>query len=295
MSLATTRAAVSRARPGLPRAPTGTGIGLRSCHIAQVLAEVPPVPFFELLADNHVAPGGLVRAQVLAVAARWPVTLHCVGMNVAGTDPLDLAYLTRMAALADVTGAAWVSDHLCFTACHGRQFHDLLPIPYTAEALIHVAARVQAIQEVLGRPLVIENVSAYIGFDASQMSEAQFLAELVDRTGCRLLLDVNNLYVNHVNNGELLAPYLGALPLDAVVQLHLAGYEDRGDHLIDAHNNPVSKPVWQLYREVVALLPQVPTLIEWDNDVPAFEVLQDQARKAEDIRRQAQRQHRVTR
>lgn len=280
---------VARAAAGAVPRLSGTGIGLRACHLDQVLAEQPDVPYFELLADNHVAPGGLVRAQLDAVAARWPITLHCVGMNVAGTDPLDLAYLVQMSMLADRTGAAWISDHLCFTACHGRQFHDLLPIPYTSDALDHVVGRVQAIQEMLGRPLVLENVSAYVRFRDSQMSEAQFLSELVARTECRVLLDLNNLYVNHVNNDESMTAYLAALPLTAVVQLHLAGFERQGDLLVDAHNNPVSPPVWSLCLEVMKRLPTVPALIEWDNDIPPFAALQQQAQKAEQIREAVQR------
>jgi uncharacterized protein (UPF0276 family) len=262
---------------------SGAGIGLRTCHIDQVLRDLPDVPWFELLADNHLAAGGLVRAQVEAVRAHYPLALHCVDMNLAGADPLDLGYLRRVRDLRDRCGATWVSDHLCFTAVDGRNYHDLLPIPYTEEALTHVARRILMIQDFLGERLLVENVSSYLRFAESPLTEAQFLGALAREADCLLLLDVNNLYVNQVNHGDDLDTCLDALPLDRVMEIHLGGYEPKDGYLLDAHNNPVSEPVWRLYERVAGLLPDVPTLIEWDNDIPAFSVLLSEAERASRI------------
>lgn len=268
----------------MPGKPAGAGIGLRSQHVNELLDHGTDVPWFELLADNHLASGGLILAQLEALRERWPLTLHCVGLNVGGTDPLNQAYLDRIQALSGLVSAAWISDHLCFTTCHGHQYHDLLPLPYTEAALNHIAGRVHRIQEQFDQPLMLENVSAYLRFRESALTEAEFLAELVQRTGCRILLDVNNLYVNHINHGDNVGAYLAALPLQAVGEIHLAGYQDQGDYLLDAHNNRVSQPVWKLFEQVIALIPDTPVLIEWDNEIPEFAVLRDEARKAEEIR-----------
>jgi len=261
----------------------GAGIGLRICHIEALLQHRPSVPWLELLADNHLAEGGLTAAQVEAVAALYPLTVHCVGMNLAGSDPLDRTYVARVRDLQARTGAAWVSDHLCFTAEGGRYYHELLPFPYTDEALRHLAARVAQVQDWLGEPILVENLSAYLRFADTPMSEAQFLAELCRATDCRILLDVNNLYVNQVNHGEDPDAYLAALPLERVGEVHLAGYAERPGYLLDAHNNPVSAPVWALYRRVCRRLPGVATLIEWDDDIPDLDILVREAARAEAI------------
>lgn len=269
----------------------GAGIGLRTCHIDEVLRERPGVPWFELLADNHLTQGGLVQAHVDAVRSDYPLTLHCVDMNLGGGDPIDLAYLARIRDLRDRCAAAWVSDHLCFTAVDGRNYHDLLPIPYTEEALRRVVDRVVSVQDFLGEPILVENVSSYLRFAESAVTEAQFLRELARDTDCFLLLDVNNLYVNHVNHGDELQTYLDALPLDRVREIHLGGYEPKDGFLLDAHNNPVSEPVWTLCEQVAGLLPDVPVLIEWDNDIPAFPVLRAEAARAEAVLRRAGVRH----
>lgn len=261
--------------------PAGAGIGLCSQQVHRLLDHGTDVPWFELLADNYLAAGGLIVAQLEALRERWPLTLHCVGMNVGGTDPLDETYLGQIKILSKCTDAAWISDHLCFTAYHGRHYHDLLPVPYTEAALDHIAGRVQCIQEYFGQPLVLENVSAYLRFRESVLTEAEFLAELVQRTGCAILLDVNNLYVNHANHGDDIDTYLAALPMHAVREIHLAGYQDHGDYLLDAHNHRVSEPVWSLFERVIAKAPHTPVLIEWDKDIPEFAVLREEARKAE--------------
>ena len=268
-----------RARPE-DRLIAGAGVGLRHCHLEQILREHPPVPWLELLADNHLAEGGPERAWLDAISAHYPLTLHCVGMNLAGCDPLDHKYVQQIRRLRERTGAAWVSDHLCFTAHGRRHYHELLPFPYTEEALRHVSERVLAAQDLLQAPLVVENVSAYLRFADSSLSEAEFLAALTRATDCELLLDLNNLYVNHVNHGDAIDAYLAALPLARVREVHLAGHAVKPGYLLDAHNDHVSPPVWTLFRRLMRSLPEVPVLIEWDNDIPALAVLLAEAERA---------------
>ena len=262
---------------------SGVGIGLRDPHFQQLMDQDHGVPWLELLADNFLARGGLTPLQLDRIAERYPVTMHCVGMNLGGTDPLDLSYLEAIGAVASRARPAWISDHLCFTACHGRHYHDLLPLPYDDEAVRHVARRIQQVQDFLGRRLVVENVSAYVRATAP-LSEAQFVAAVCDEADCELLLDINNLYVNQVNLGFAALRALEALPLARVREIHLAGYEDTGHFLIDAHNHRVSEPVWQIYRQVAQRLPDVPVCIEWDNDIPALGVLLAEARRARTLR-----------
>jgi uncharacterized protein (UPF0276 family) len=262
----------------------GTGLGLRNAHIDRVLSERPPVPWFEILADNHTAPGGLIPRQLAAVRADYPITLHCVGMSLGGTDPLDLAYLRAIKRLIQTYEPVQVSDHLCFSSHANYQYHDLLPLPYTEEVLLHVADRIQRVQDFLGVRLLVENVSSYLTYRHSTLGEAEFLAALAETADCDLLFDVNNAYVNQINHGAPAGDFLQQLPLARIREIHLAGYEDKGDYLVDAHNNRVSDPVWALFADVVQQLPDVPVLIEWDNDLPALEILLDEAACAERIR-----------
>ena len=263
---------------------TGTGLGLRSAHITRVLSEQPPVPWFEILADNHTAPGGLVPRQLAAVRADYPVTFHCVGMSLGGTDPLDYDYLRSIKRLMQTYEPAQVSDHLCFSSHASHQYHDLLPLPYTGAALRHVSERIRRVQDFLGVRLLVENVSSYLTYRHSTLTEAEFLAALVEAADCDLLFDVNNAYVNEVNHGAPASDFLRHLPLERIREVHLAGYEDKGDYLIDAHNNRVSAPVWALFADVIRLLPEVPVLIEWDNKLPTLDILLDEAARAERIR-----------
>lgn len=258
----------------------GAGIGLRSTHIAEVLEHRPPVPWFELLADNHLASGGLIPAQVGAVREHYPLTFHCVGLSLAGCDPLDTGYLRAVKRLMADFEPAWVSEHLCFSRVAGHHYHDLLPIPYTEEALEHVAARIRQVQDFLGQRLLVENVSSYLQFSESTLSEAQFLRALVERADCELLLDINNLFVNAHNHGFDADACLDAMPFERVREIHLAGYEDRGSYLLDAHNARVSPGVWALYQRALRHCGDVPTLIEWDYALPEFAVLQAEAGRA---------------
>lgn len=262
----------------------GAGVGLRSAHIARVLSERPDVSWFEVLADNHIASGGLIPRQLAAVRADYPIAFHCVGMSLGGTDPLDGEYLRAMSRMIRTFEPVQVSDHLCFTSHASHQYHDLLPLPYTEEALRHVSARVQQVQDILGQRILVENISSYVSYRHATLSEAQFLGALCEEADCDLLLDMNNAYVNEINHGQCAADFFRDLPLQRIREIHLAGYEDCGEYLIDAHNNRVSDPVWDLFADAIAQLPDVPVLIEWDNEIPSLEILLAEAARAEAIR-----------
>jgi uncharacterized protein (UPF0276 family) len=250
---------------------SGFGLGLRPEHYADVLGgheAAGRVDWFEAITENHLVGGGRPLHVLDRVRERWPVAMHGVSLSIGGTAPLDEAYLGRVRALADRCAPAWISDHLCWTGVNGLNLHDLLPLPYTAEALDHVAARVQHAQEILRRPLVLENVSSYVAYASDECSEWEFLVELVRRTGCELLLDVNNVYVGARNHGYDAAAFLDAIPRGAVRQFHLAGHADHGDHVIDTHDAPVCEAVWALYERAVRRFGAVPTLLERDDAIP---------------------------
>jgi hypothetical protein len=255
----------------------GVGLGLRSQHIDEVLQTQPAVPWFELLTDNHMAPGGLIPVQLEAIRSNYPITFHCVGMSLGGTDPVDVEYLRGIKTLIERYQPSLVSDHLCFSQHGQHHYHDLLPLPYNEETLHHFSKRITQIQDILDTRILIENVSSYLSYRASTLSEAEFISELLSRTDCDLLLDINNIYVNAVNHGFSASEYLSKIPMQRVREIHLAGYEDRDSYLLDAHNSRVSPPVWELYEEVISEYPDIPTLIEWDNDIPSFTVLREEA------------------
>jgi len=259
---------------------SGAGLGLRTQHINEVLCTKPDVPWFELLTDNHMAPGGLIPMQLEAIRSNYPITFHCVGMSLGGTDPLDMEYLRGVKTLIDRYQPSLVSDHLCFSQHGQHSYHDLLPLPFNEETLHHFSERITKIQDILKTRILVENVSSYLSYRASTISEAEFISELLSRTDCSLLLDINNIYVNAVNHGFSASEYLSQIPMQRVREIHLAGYEDRKTHLLDAHNNRISSPVWELYEEVVSKYADIPTLIEWDNDIPSFAVLCEEAETA---------------
>jgi len=277
---------MSGQRAGLPElclSKHSVGLGLRSAHIDQILQQRPDVPWFEVLMENHTARGGLIPVQLAAVREQYPISLHCVGMSIAGVDPLDMDYLATLKWMVEQYQPVQVSDHLCFTKYGKHQFNDLLPFPFTEESFHHVSGRIKQTQDYLGIKILIENVSSYLQFEASEMSEAGFLSELVCETGCGILLDINNAYVNEFNHDCSARDFIDTLPIDSVGEVHLAGYEDKSDYLIDAHNNRVSAPVWALFEYYLQCAKGAPILIEWDNDIPEFSVLLDEAQKAERI------------
>ncbi len=256
------------------------GLGLRSPHIEQILATQPNVPWFELLTDNWLDASGIDGFLLDKVTEQYPVTLHGVGMNLGGIDPLNLNYLAKVKALAERCETRWISDHLSFSAVEGKQLHDLAPLPYTEESLQHMVTRIKQAQDFLGRSLLVENISAYLAYEHTTINEADFLNYLAHETQCEILLDVNNLYVNQKNLGHNAIEFINTLNEGVVKEIHLGGYTDKGDYFLDAHNNPVSEPVWSLYDIAMQKFIDVPTLIEWDNDLPDFQVLIEEQQKA---------------
>jgi len=265
-------------RWGLPD--LGIGIGLRTGHFPHILAEHPAVDWFEVLSENFMDTGGRPMHVLDQIAERYPVALHGVSMSIGSTDPLDHDYLRKLKALAARTRAHWVSDHLCWTGVMGRNVHDLLPMPYTEEALRHTAARVKTVSEVLERPLILENPSSYVEFAASSMPEWEFLSRLAEDADCGLLLDVNNVYVSSFNHGFDARTYIDAIPADRVVQYHVAGHTNKGTHIVDTHSDHAVDEVWDLYRRAWSRTGPTATLYEWDDEIPAFDVVLAEARKA---------------
>ncbi len=265
---------------------TGAGVGLRSTHYQTILETLPEVPWFEALTDNYMGPGGLPHHYLERISTQYPITFHGVGLSLGSLDPLDDQYLRRLKALIHRYRPQLVSDHLCWSSFDGVHGNDLFPLPYSEEALRHIVQRIQQVQDYLGQRIVIENVSSYLTFQSSDMTEWAFLAEVVTEADCDLLCDVNNIYVSASNHGFDPLTYLKALPADRVREIHLAGYEDEGTHLLDTHGAPVHEPVWTLYAQAMALFGPVPTLIEWDTNIPDFAVLQQEAAKAQAIMEQ---------
>jgi uncharacterized protein len=270
---------------GLPS--LGDGVGLRDVHFAHLMATPPDqwgVDWFEVISENFLDHQGWAARVLEHVAAHRPVVMHGVSLSIGGADPLDMAYVRKLRALAEHVRPAWISDHLCWTGFAGVNTHDLLPMPLTAESLAHVADRVRAVQDVLGRPLILENPSTYLEFTASTMPEWAFLGALAEDSGCGLLLDVNNVYVSGHNHGFDPAAYIDALPAEHIVQMHLAGPAVAGACLIDTHDQPVPAPVWGLYQCAQRRAPGVSTLLEWDANIPAFPELVAELAKAKVVR-----------
>ena len=258
----------------------GAGIGLRSLHHETILRERPGVPWFEVLVENYLAQGSAPLDHLGAIRADYPVTFHGVGLSLGSTDPLDMRHLRRLRELIERYEPAWYSDHLSWISVGGDYVHDLLPLPYTEEAAHHVAGRIRQVQDFLGRRVLVENVSSYLAYEASALEEWDFLRLVVEEADCDVLLDVSNVYVSAHNHEFDPRLYLAAIPPERVRELHLAGYDDRGTHLLDTHGAPVHAPVWELYETALARFGPVPTLLEWDTDIPSFEVLQAEAARA---------------
>lgn len=261
----------------------GFGLGLRSQYHQEVLDQLPAVDWFEVISENYLVGGGKPLYYLDAIAERYPLVMHGVSLSIGGPHPLDRDYLRQLRTLAERIGPRWVSDHLCWSRGNAHQLHDLLPLPFTEECLAHVAERVRQVQDALGRPLVLENVSSYLRCADSEMSEWEFLAALVERSGCELLLDVNNVYVNARNQGFDPWAFIRALPAGAIRQLHLAGHSDYGHYLIDTHDAPVSDPVWRLYLRTLEHLGPVATLLERDDHLPPLDELLAELDKAREL------------
>ena len=273
------------------RGDLGHGIGLRREHFAALLEDgVPTVPdgvdWFEIISENFMGIGGRPAAVLQRVRRDVPVVCHGVSMSLGSTDPLNVEYLDALRTLADRTEAAWVSDHLCWSSLGGHYGHDLWPMPLTEESLEHMVHRVAAVQDHLGRQILVENPSTYVAFAASCIDEGEFLAALCERADCGLLLDVNNVYVSAANHGFDANAYIDGLPPGRIGQIHLAGHQDRGSYLFDSHDAPVIDPVWALYRRVLLRTGPVSTLVEWDENVPPITDVIGQSQKARTIERE---------
>ena len=261
----------------------GHGVGLRRDHFERVLSGPACVDWFEAISENFMVDGGRPLDVLTRVRERYPSVLHGGSLSIGSTDPLDASYLDRLDALAKRFQPAWISDHLCWTGVGGKQAHDLLPLPYTGQALDHVVGRVQRVQERLGRPIALENVSSYVAYRHSTMPEWEFLAEVARRSGCGILLDINNIYVSARNHGYDPRAYLDGIPPGKVWQFHLAGHSDKGAYLLDTHDHAIIDEVWALYRAAVLKYGPVSSLIEWDDRIPSFERLEDESRRARAI------------
>jgi uncharacterized protein (UPF0276 family) len=268
---------------------TGFGLGLRTEHYAAFAEAQPGIDWLEVISENYLVPGGKPLYHLDRIRRDVPMVMHGVSMSIGSTDPLDLTYLRELKALAERIEPAWISDHLCWTGVDHHNLHDLLPLPYTEAALRHVAQRVQQVQDVLGRRLLLENVSSYVSFAGDEMSEWEFIAELAQRADCELLLDVNNVYVSSVNHGFDAKRFIDAMPRERVRQIHLAGHEDHGHYLVDTHDHPVCEAVWSLYAHTVQRLGPVPTMIERDDHIPPLPELLAELDHARAVQAQALR------
>jgi uncharacterized protein len=263
----------------------GHGVGLRPVHYAHVIEDHPAVDWFEVISENFMVAGGNPRRVLRKVREHYPVVLHGVGLSLGSVDPLDEDYLGALEALAADVEPAWLSDHLCWSSFGGHRAHDLWPLPYTEEALEHVATRLSVAQERLGRRFLVENVSSYLRYTHSTLSEWEFLTELSKRADCLLLLDVNNVYVSAENHGFDPLDFIRGVPADRVAQIHLAGHTNYGTHLLDSHDQPVCDEVWALYEAAIARFGKVSTLIEWDDHIPPLERLLEESLHAQSIER----------
>ena len=268
-------------RLGLPH--LGLGLGLRTKHYDHLLKHDPVVDWFEIISENYMNNFGFSRHVLEHICSIRPVVMHGVSMSIGSTDPLNMDYLKQLKELAAFVNPVWISDHLCWTGVAHMNTHDLLPLPLTVESLHHVAERVNRVQDFLGRPLVLENPSTYLEFRDSTLHEWEFLSELVSKTGCGLLLDVNNVFVSGTNHGFDPEFYIRNIPHKAVVQMHIAGPTDCDDYLIDTHDQPVPSDVWRLYKLAQELTGGVSTLLEWDANIPDYPEIVAEVQKAKKV------------
>jgi len=263
----------------------GFGLGLRPDHYRDIAEDGPDVDWLEITTENYLVPGGKPLHYLDWIRARYPMVMHGVSLSIGGTDPLDLDYLSAVERLARRVDPCWISDHLCWTGVQGRNLHDLLPLPYTEEALEHVVSRVEAVQERLGRRILLENVSSYVRFADAALTEWDFLAELACRADCLILLDINNVFVSATNHGFDPRRFVDAMPSDRVWQIHLAGHSTQEGLLVDTHDAEVIDPVWSLYEHAARRLGPVSTMIERDDHIPPLPALLDELDTARRIGR----------
>jgi uncharacterized protein (UPF0276 family) len=261
----------------------GYGLGLRPSHYQDILEQQPAVDWFEALTENYLIPGGKPLYFLEQVRAHYPIVLHGVSLSIGASEPLNLDYLRQVKALAERIDAAWISDHLCWTGVQGKNLHDLMPLPYTEEAIRHVATRVMQAQDILGRQILLENVSSYVTYRASQISEWEFLSAVAEAADCFILLDINNVHVSAFNHNFDPQEYLDGIDPCRVRQFHLAGHQNHGDYIIDTHDEPVIDAVWELYAAALRRFGPVSTMIERDDNIPPLTELIDELDQARRI------------
>ena len=267
----------------------GFGLGLRPPHYTHIFEHSPTVDWFEIISENFMDTDGKPRRNLARIREQYPVVMHGVAMSIGTVDPLNSEYLTKLKKLANEMKPAWISDHLCWTGIAHKSTHDLLPVPYTEEALKHIVSRIKQVQDFLERPIALENPSTYLEFKSSHIPEAEFIAQMANQSGCHLLLDVNNVYVSCYNHRLDAKAYIDALPLDKVIQIHLSGHSNMGTHIIDTHDDHVVDEVWQLYKYVIHQAGRVPnTMVEWDDNIPEWDVLYAELGKAKSAARNAE-------
>ncbi len=253
----------SDARPYL-----GFGLGLRKDHYETVLAERPNVDWFEILSENYMVDGGKPLHYLTRIRELYPMVMHGVSLSIGSSEPLNLEYLKKLKALYERIEPEWFSDHLCWTGVEGINLHDLMPMPYTEEAVAHVADRIQQVQDFMGQQMLLENVSSYLSYTSSEMTEWEFFREIAERADCRILLDINNIYVSAFNHNFDAYTYLHAMPAERVYQIHLAGHTRQDNIIIDTHDHPIIDPVFELYGAAVRRFGRVSTMIERDDNIP---------------------------
>jgi uncharacterized protein len=261
----------------------GFGVGLRRPHYQLITETHPKVDWFEVISENFMVEGGRALEVLETVRERYPIAMHGVSMSIGSTDPLNRKYLRQLRELARRFEPAWISDHLCWTSVGGRNLHDLIPLPYTEEAIRHVAARIRRVQESLERPMLIENVSSYMAFADSTMTEWEFISAIAEEANCGILLDINNIFVSAFNHRFDANEYIDAVPAERVVQYHLAGHSDHGTYLLDTHDHPIRDEVWALYERAARRFGEVATIVEWDDNIPEFAVLAAASERARGI------------
>lgn len=269
---------------------SGFGIGLRSIHYEEIVASAPNIDWLEIISEDYLVAAGVTSVYLDRIRERYPLVMHGVSLSLGSVDPLNWDYLKQLNQLIHHVNPMWVSDHCCWTGVNHLNMHDLLPLPYTGEVIKHVSQRIKQVQDFLERPLVIENVSSYITYKASELSEWEFLNALLEESDCLLLLDINNVYVSAFNHGFDPIDYLNALPAHRIQQFHLAGHKHCQTHIIDTHDRPVSHDVWELYRYALKRFGNIPTLIERDTDIPSLQELVIELNHAREISRQVRAQ-----
>jgi uncharacterized protein (UPF0276 family) len=261
----------------------GAGVGLRPCHFDAILSQNPSDIWFEILADNFLVAGGLNKQLLMEVCERYPVVLHSVGLSIGGIHALDWDYIKAIKTLKQATGSVWYSEHLSFSGDAVHRVPDLLPLPYTEEAIKHVVGRIVRVQDYLDEQILIENVSSYLTFPDNEMTELEFIREVAIRADCHILLDINNIFVSDSNHQQDNLGCLDIIPAERVKQIHLAGYETKQGYLLDSHNHPVTPAVWDLFKGYIEYAGSKPTLIEWDNNMPSFDKLLSEHQRAQSI------------